>query len=540
MLDYLRVENFAVVEKAQMHFSPHLNVLTGETGAGKSILIGAVNLFLKKKVADNAIRGEDNRLLVEAMFSQGEEELILRREISRNRSICFLNGDMVPFSQLKEIAEKLLNIYSQNEHIYLLNPANHRIYLDEFSQDQQELLNLSQGYAHLNHLVSQLTDLKKKKDKAGETLDFINFQLEEIDNLKMEKGDDTHLEQRLLILSSAEEILSRAHQLSNELHQNDGSVYNIIAQNLDNMEYLKHIYPGLEILNEEMLHFYNLLPELSSSISNIIGGVDFSEEELNDIEDKLHRINRLKTKYKMNLDQLLDKRDRLKEERELYKDMNFSIQEKEKEINKGLEIYKELNTKLREKLKKKAHELGKLVEKELAKLEMSKAKFQVQIEEQEPGLDNLSERGTDKVEFYFTSNPGQPLGRIRDIASGGELSRLMLVLKSILRDEEDATYIFDEVDAGIGGKTAEFVGEKLQRIAENHQVICISHLPQIASFADVHFLVTKEFKKNQTFSYVQELSEEEKAREIGRLMVGSEVDGDVLKAAQRLLEKNRK
>lgn len=540
MLDYLRVENFAVVEKAEMHFSPHLNVLTGETGAGKSILIGAINLFLKKKVNDNTVRSDAERLIVEAMFSQGDDEFVLRREISRKRSVCFLNGELVPFIRLKEIAEKLLSIYSQNEHIYLLNPTNHRIYLDDYSQNHQLLLKLAQSCDQLNRLIDDLNELKSKEDKAGETLDFINFQIDEIDGLKMNKGDDQHLEQRLMILSSAEEILSRTHQLSDELHQNDESVYNVIAGNLDNMEYLKKIYPELEVLSEEMQHFYNLLPELSSTLSGIVGGVDFSEEELNEIEEKMLRLNRLKSKYKMNLDQLLEKRDALQKEREQLKDMDFSLKEKQKEIDNGFESYKALNLKLRDKRFKKGRELSKLIEKELAKLEMSKARFEVKIEENEPGMENISDKGTDKTEFYFTSNPGQPLGRLRDIASGGELSRLMLVLKSILRDEEDATYIFDEVDTGIGGKTAEFVGEKLQNIAENHQVICISHLPQIASFADVHFLVTKEFKKNHTFSYVRELSDEEKAREIGRLMVGSEVDNDVLKAAQKLIEKNKK
>ena len=171
---------------------------------------------------------------------------------------------------------------------------------------------------------------------------------------------------------------------------------------------------------------------------------------------------------------------------------------------------------------------------------MKKARFLVHVEENEPNLSNISEKGSDDLEFYFSSNPGQKPGRIRDIASGGELSRLMLVLKSILNTDLHATYIFDEIDSGIGGKTAEFVGEKLKRISENNQVICISHLPQIASFAGTHFLISKEFKKGETFSYVEELSDQERAEEIGRLMVGSVVNGDVLKAAQSLLQKNRR
>ncbi len=522
-----------------MNFSPHLNILTGETGAGKSILIGAVNHFLNKKVAETAIRGENNTLVVEAVFSRKDEEFILKREVNKKKSLCYVNGDLVPFVQLKEIAENLLNIYGQNEHVFLLNPANHRIFIDEFCQDQHLLDRLAERYNRLKALIAGLEELKRKGEKAAETLDFIRFQITEIDNLKMEKGDDEILEQRLTILSSAEEILAKSQQLIGDFYQNESSLYNTIAANLKNLHFLKEIYPGMVSLNEEVEHFYNLLPEISSTLSKIIGEVDYNEDELNEIEDKLNRLNRLKSKYKMDLDRLLQKKEDLIKEKNLLLDMDFSVKEMQKDIDNELREYKTLNLELRNLRKKKAGTLSQIIEKELKKLEMPKAQFIVKTEENEPDINNITDKGTDKIEFYFTSNPGQPPGRIKDIASGGELSRLMLVLKSILKDDLDSTYIFDEIDAGIGGKTAEFVGEKLKRIAENNQVICISHLPQIASFAESHFLVSKEFKKNQTFSYVEELSDKDRVKELARLMAGSAVNEDMLKAAQQLLEKNR-
>jgi len=540
VLDYLKVENFAVVEKVELRFSPNLNVLTGETGAGKSILIGAVNLFLNKKVPDNSFRGEENDLVVEAMFTEGDNEFVLRREANKKKSYCYIDGNIVPFLQLKEKAEKLLNIYGQNEHIFLLNPSNHRLYIDEFCKNEDLLTRLSGSYLKLKTLLNELDDLRKKGEKASETLDFIQYQIAEIDELKMGPGDDVFLQQRLLILSSAEEILSRSHLLIREFHQRDNSVYNTIAQNQKNLEFLRGIYPELETLADEVNQFYNLLPELSSVLSNIVGKVDFSEEELNEVEEKLLKLNRLKNKYKMDLNQLLQKREELVKERSILADMSYSLSEKQKEINRAFDEYKAINLELRNKRSEISRELSKTIEKELAKLEMAKAKFFIQVEKIEPGIDSLSEKGTDKLEFYFTSNPGMPPGKIREIASGGELSRLMLVLKSLLRDDSDSTYIFDEVDTGIGGKTAEFVGEKLKRIARGNQVICISHLPQIASFADSHFMVSKEFKKDQTFSYVKALSENERIKEIGRLMVGSDVNDAVLLAAQNLLEKNCK
>lgn len=542
MLDYLRVENFAVVEKIELEFSGGLNVMTGETGAGKSILIGAVNHFFNKKIPESAIRGENNKLVVEAMFSQGDEELALRRETSRKKSQAFINGQMVPFSQLKEKAENLFNIYGQNEHIFLLNPANHRLFLDEFCQNQDLLNRLALAYQHLKDTLAELAQLKKMADNAAEKLDFLGFQVSEIESLGMAQGDEAALEQRIKILSSAEEILSKAGTLVRVFHQDDNSLYNTIAENLKNLDYLKDIYSELAPMNDQLKQFHDLLVELSSTLSHITGHVEYDEEELNKCNEKLFKLNRLKTKYKVNFEQLLQKLADLKKERDLLANMSFSLKEKQKEAEQRFREYKELNLQLRESRTKKAGQLSALIEKELSKLEMKKAQFVVQVEEQDPNLadiTDITEKGTDKIEFYFSSNPGQKPGSIREIASGGELSRLMLVLKSISNTDVYATYIFDEIDSGIGGKTAEFVGEKLKRIAERNQVICISHLPQIASFADTHFLITKEFKKGQTFSNVKELSDSERVGEIGRLMAGSVVTDDLLKAARDLLDKNR-
>lgn len=546
MLDYLRVENFAVVEKVELEFSHGLNILTGETGTGKSILIGAVNHFFKKKVPGSAIRGENNKLIVEAMFSRGDEELVLKREISRKRSQAYINGQLVPFIQLKEKAEDLFNIYGQNEHMFLLNPANHRLYLDEFCGNRDLLDRLSESYHQLKKTAGELDELKKKGEKAAEKLDFLHFQVSEIEDLEMERGDDEVLEQRFKILSSAEEILAKADTLIRDFHQDENSIYNAVAENLKNLDYLREIYPELVPMVEEVNRFYDLLPELSAALSHLMGQVEYDEEELKRCEEKISKLNRLKSKYKVNFEQLLQKLAELKEERDLLANMDFSIKDKQKEVVQRFEEYKELNRQLRERRKKKSGQLSTLVEKELAKLEMKKARFLVRVEEHEPnpadlnGMTHITEKGTDKLEFCFSANPGQEPGHLRDMASGGELSRLMLVLKSIMDTDFYATYIFDEIDSGIGGKTAEFVGEKLKRIAKSNQVICVSHLPQIASFADTHFSISKEFKKGETFSYVKELSEQERVDEIGRLMAGSVVNGDVLKAAQNLLEKNRK
>ncbi len=539
MLEYIRVENFAVVEQSEVRFSEGLNVFTGETGAGKSILIDAISLFMNRRIADSSIRNGKEQLVVEALFTRGDEEYILRREMSKKKSLSFLNGRLIPFDQVKALAEELLNIYGQRDHVFLLNTVNHGLYLDEFSHNDDVLDRLAAVHQRLAAASRELSELRRKNKEVKDQLDYIQFQIHEIENLELEPGDDERLEQRVTILSSAEEIIARGNRVVEEFYQKEDALYNSISGCLRDIHYLKGIYPDLVPYADEVERFYNLIPELTASLSTIVNDVEYDEEELDRVESKLLKLNRLKQKYGLDLDGLLQKRDALLAEKDLLENIGFSIEEKNAEVERLLKGYREINGQLRGIRKKKAAELSRLIQKELALLEMDKARFEVKFEEIEPELGNVSERGTDRMEFYFSSNPGQDLARIKDSASGGELSRLMLTLKSLIDEGRFATYIFDEIDTGIGGKTAEFVGEKLRKISQANQVICISHLPQIACFADRHFLITKEFKKNETFSSTRVLQDEERVSEIARLMAGSAVNDDVLNAARNLLVKRK-
>jgi DNA repair protein RecN (Recombination protein N) len=540
MLSYLKVENFAVVEKSEIDFSKNLNIFTGETGTGKSLLIDAISIFLKKRIPENLIRDVENKLIVEAMFIEKSDEFVLRREVNKGKSLSYINGKLVPFVKLEEKIVHLINIYGQNEHVFLLNTSNHRVFLDTFSKNNELLIKIEEVSKQLKRLLKDLNGLKEKNKQVNEKTDFINFQISEIENLNMEKGDDKKLEHKLKIFSSAEEILLKSDQIIDRFYQNESSIYNAIAENLNNIEYLNEIYPELLPFKNEINKLYGLIPELSSTLSDVKGHVEYNENELNEIEEKLMRLNRLKTKYRLSLEELIEKLENLKVERDQLLNMEFSIKDKEKEIDKLLLKYIELNLELRKIRQKNACKLSSIVERELCQLAMEKAKFIVKFDEVEPDVSNFSENGTDKIEFYFTSNPGIKPANIKDVISGGELSRLMLVLKSIIDDEQSSTYIFDEIDTGIGGKTAEFVGRKLRKISQMNQVICISHLPQIASYADKHFLITKEFKQDKTYSFTKELNDEGKIEEIARLMAGSAVNENVLKAAQNLLRSRSK
>lgn len=537
MLSYLKVENLAVVEKVGLDFSPRLNVLTGETGAGKSILIDAVTLLLNKKAPAALIRGGEEKLTVEALFASGDEETVLRREVTRGKSLAFRDGEPVPFARVQEAAEARLNIYGQRDHVFLLNAANHQAYLDRFAGNGELLGELAERCRAVRVLQARRNELLEKKQQAGERLDYLGFQLQEIDALDLKEGDEERWQERLKILAAAETILEKARALVDDLHQKDESVYGVLARSLPAAEYLAAMFPDFAPLKEEIDRFYAALPEISAQLDALAARVEFNEGELNETAEKLSRLERLKAKHKLDLPGLLRRAEQMRAERDGLVNLQFDLADVEQEIARALAEYRARMERLRQARRQAAGKLGQLVVRELARLEMAKARFEARVEEVEPDAGNVAEDGTDRLEFYFSSNPGQPPGRLKDVASGGELSRLMLVLKSISGDEPGATFIFDEIDAGIGGKTAEFVGEKLRRIAERNQVICISHLPQIARFADRHFLIRKEVRGGQTFSSAAALERNERVREIARLMAGSAINADVLKAAELLLSR---
>jgi DNA repair protein RecN (Recombination protein N) len=539
MLSYLKVQNLAVVEKVDLDFSANLNILTGETGAGKSILIDAIMLLINKKTPANIVRNGKDKLTVEALFVQQDEEIILKREIAKNKSLTYLNGELVPFAIIKEKAEGLLSIYGQKDHIFLLNTANHQIFLDQFAQNGDLLKEMTEKCRSIRGLQAKRNELQAKNMQSKEKIEYMNFQLHEIENLNLHQGDEQLLQERLKILAAAESILEKSDILIQDFYQKDQSVYNLLARDQAAAAYLGSLFPEFSHWKDEIDRFFNLLPEISAFLNTLAGKVDYNENELDEISEKLSRLEKLKSKHKLSLEQLLDKYKQMCQERDELLNLNFSLNDIEKEITRELGEYKILLGRLRESRQKNGIKLSTAIVKELAFLEMEKARFEIRSEENEPSPENISETGADKIEFYFSSNPGQTLGRLKDVASGGELSRLMLVLKSISNDESGTTFIFDEIDSGIGGKTAEFVGEKLRKISARNQVISISHLPQIARFADRHFLINKEFKNNQTYSTATVLENSARIREIARLMAGSAINADVLKAAELLLAKSQ-
>ena len=419
MLTYLRVENLAVVEKTELSFSPQFNVLTGETGAGKSILINAIQLLLGKKFSDTVIRTGAEKVVVEALFAFGETEIMLKREIEPHKSLAFIDNRVVPFGQLKEKAASFFNIYGQRDHGFLLHPANHQTFLDEFSQNGPLLEQLAEQFRKAKKLHREWNDLNEKNTQAGERLAYLNFQLQEIENLNLKKEDEENWNERVKILAAAETIIGKANSLMQEFYLKEQSVYNTLAQNRSHSEYLQSMFADFIPFQDEIERFYKFIPELSAYLNGLVGKLEYNETELNELEEKLLKLNKLKAKFKSTLDQILERYEEMKAERDFLLQLNFSLADKEKEIAEVLADYRETLGQLRENRKKNGIRLSGLVVKELSRLEMKKAVFEVRVDEIEPTMDNLEEKGTDPIEFYFSSNPGQPAGR----SVGGRLGR---------------------------------------------------------------------------------------------------------------------
>lgn len=538
MLVYLKVENLAVVEKVVLRFGEGFNVLTGETGAGKSILIDALNLLQNKRLPREGQRNPQRPIVVEALFAEGDEETVLKREISAGRSLCFVNDDAVPFSRLQSDALAWLNIYGQRDHLFLLEQGNHLGYLDDFCGQDLPLSELKSAHQALRQSMADLQQVKNEKHGADTQKELLEFQIRELEQFGLRRGEEEELEAKVKIMASAEEIACKSSSLLVDLYDGECSVYSLLARSEQARNALRVLFPAEEALFVDMDHFFQTLPEMASFLRRIGDTVEYDESEFNLMQERLVKLGQLKKRYGATLDGLLDRLEQMRSEKEHLDNIEFSLLEAERSLQKKLEIYTAIHQRCRTIREAGARRLEKLVVEELKSLAMPKGEFAVRFRYQEPTPETVSAAGCDEIEFYFSSNPGQAPGPIREIASGGELSRLMLILKALAPSDGRACYIFDEIDTGVGGKTAEFVGARLKEIARKHQVLCISHLPQIAACATSHFLVEKRFEAGQTFSSVRLLEGDERVEEIGRLMAGSSSGRSVMQAAQELLQRH--
>ena len=540
MLYNLRVENIALIDKLNIEFAEGLNVLSGETGAGKSIIINSMNLILGERADRDLIRTGCDKARVEAIFYidydkykalleelgiKKSEELIISRELSASgKNICRINGNAVNLNGLKKLMRRIVDIHSQNSNQMLLNPSNHIKLLDNYLGNEITDLKseISEHFKKLRSLKRRLTELGGSKVKRRREADVLSFQINELEQANVEINELNALEKEKEVLSNAQQIsdaLSSSYEILYSSN-NERSVISSLTKCDDEISKISGFSSKYEKAAERIKDYLYGIEELAHELSEYNGEINSDEERINEISERQNFIKSLFRKYNVHTeDELQDYTQSIREKLNKYNTAEFEIKIITKDIKNQCAFLDKLYEKLTQKRRKAALELESLINGELKDLGMGNAVFKVEI-----GKDpkyKYKENGIDISEFYISTNPGEPSKPLSKIASGGEISRIMLALKNVFGKSDDtSTLIFDEIDTGISGKMALVVADKLASIALNKQVICVSHLPQIAVMADKNFLIEKTVMQNSTVSQIKEIKDGDLINEISRLSGG--------------------
>ena len=557
MLSYLHMQNFALIDNLSLELFPGMNVFTGETGAGKSILIGAINLILGERASSEQIRSGSEQALIEAVFIVDDkydplhtimdeygltisEELIISREISRSgRNTCRVNGRIVPLGTLKELGNVLVDLHGQHSHQSLLKPEKHFLLLDEYGGDEllTEKKRLAELFANWERVRQKLKSLGISREERARQLELLRYQSDEINKAELNPGEEETLSQRLLLLNNMEKLLSMANRAYAEIYGGEAaassSVFDRITAVKEEMSSLLKIDDKLEPFISILEEIASTLAELGHDLYNYLDNLTFFPEEVEEIKSRLEVYRRLKKKYGMTVEEVLSFAEKCSEEIAKLESSEETALLLEKELNNLWQEIEQCASILTEKRKQTAGILTKMVERVLGELGMENAQFSVNFAERELA----SRHGKEEIEFLFSANPGEPLKPLARIISAGEMARVMLALKSILAEQDHIpTLIFDEIDSGIGGKTIQKVAEKMSRLSKNHQVICVTHSPQLAGAADHQFYIFKEITGGRTTTCVSYLQGEKRVREIARMLNGGVTSEITRKHAEELLK----
>lgn len=551
MIKSLRIRNLATIEDLEIKLEQGFSILTGETGAGKSIIIDGIRLVLGEKGSPDIIRTGERETSIEAIFLLPQEgtakktdhELFMQRGISeQGAGKGYINGILVPIKKLKEKSSELVDIYGQSDHVFLRQREYQLNYLDHYANAIPAREDVSQRAQQLKDLLKLKKELETKEKEREQRLDFLDFQIKEIEKAQLKKDEEEELLYERNILKNAERIGSLVEEALNISYNQENSISSQLAKLQSTVKELSTFDKAFKEIEEAISQFNITIGDFSDFLIKFKERQTLSPEKLEIIEARLSQIEKLKRKYGNTAGEILDYLEKAKKEfNDLYTSQE-KLEDLNKEIKNKFEDYRKKAEALTGIRRVGARKLEKQIIKEINLLGMKKARFKIDIKTIPPhtqALDKVRERGNEEVEFLISPNPGEELKPLRKIASGGELSRVMLALKSIGKEiERLKTLIFDEIDSGIGGKTAEFVAQKLNALSNQHQVLCITHLPQIASFAPHHYRIDKKVAKKRTFTTIKKLSFEERVVEIARLLAGSRITETSLRNAREMLFHN--
>ncbi len=553
MLTELNIRNFAIIDELKVAFDGGLNVISGETGTGKSIIIGAVGLLLGERANADMIRSFEDAAVVEALFNIREyedlqkkvremgfgdgQDLIIRRVVSRSgKHRVYINGALASLTALAAIGESLINICGQHEHQMILDPKNHTDILDEFGglfPLRSAYREVYDRYLALNEKLRGLQELKKKREERE---DFLRFQITEISGADVRPGEDAALLEEKKVLTNVQKLIDLAEGAYEILYGKSGSVLTDFRSASGAVKEIRKIDPALKLSEGEMEELYYRIEEASFVLRDYAKRLSFDPVRMEALEERLELLGRLKRKYGGTLDAVLKKQTEAEEELRNIASVEEEIGKLSTDIAAERGRLIEAGEILSARRREAAAALQATIETEIRTLRMENARFVVTFRDRPEGDASLSEKGMDDLEFYLSTNVGEALKPLRGIASGGELSRIMLAVKKVLaRTGSVGTIVFDEVDSGIGGATAEIVGQKLREVARHHQVLCITHLPQIACCGDRHYRVVKRIVGERTNTSVTLLSEAERLEEIARMLGGVELTEKTRDHAREML-----
>lgn len=545
MLKNIHVKSFALIDEVEINLASGLNILTGETGAGKSIIIDAVNFALGQRVSKDVVRDDAEYALSELVFEINDDktkerlnqfdiplddnEVLIQRKITNGKSTARINGETVTLSTLKLIAAGLIDIHGQHDNQSLLSKTSQQNLLDTILSDELKelLIRMKDTYVNLNNKISEYEQLNTKE--AEKEIAFLQYELNEIDSASLHEGEDEALESDYKKMNNSKRIadlVSGAHRITGYDSEGAGS---LIGRALSMIRQASSIDDDAKDLELILNDIDGLLNDFNRSIADYEMSLDFSDEDYKNTEDRLNLINSLKNKYGKSIKEILDKRDEFEDElnrllnADEYKSALLSeIASLKKEAYK---LCKEISA-IR---KKGANKLSGEIAEALLDLNFLDSQFEIKVTSDE---ENMKQSGYDDIEFFISTNPGEALKPLNQVASGGEMSRIMLAIKSVCANDSTATLIFDEIDTGISGRTAQKVSEKMSRIAKEHQVIVVTHLPQIAAMADTHFEISKSVNNGRTITSIETLSEEGKIKELARMLGGVTITEKVLENAK--------
>ena len=551
MLRNLHVKNLALIDEMEVEFEEGLNILTGETGAGKSLIIGSINMALGQKVPKEMIKEGADYALVELIFEVKSEDTIRRlqemdifpedgmvimcRKITGGRSVAKINSESISAAKVKEAAQLLIDIHGQHEHQSLTGNKMQLALLDDYAKEETQKVKaeVKKRYEEYSSILKELEEKDIDKEQQQRELSFLEFEIQELEDACLREGEDEELEKtyrKMLNGKKIAEACGAAYRLTSE---NGESASDQIGRALREISVVTSCDAELQPLEEQLEQLDGLLNDFNRDMSSYLSGLEFEEEDFYETEKRLDELNHLKSKYGDTIEKVLEAKEEKIQRRDELLDYDAYLNQLKEQKKASEEALEKASKKLSKIRKKYAKELCRQVTEHLLDLNFETVDLSMEFEQ----TTHFTSNGYDEVEFLISTNPGEtpkPLGKI---ASGGELSRIMLALKTVLaNNDEIETLIFDEIDTGISGRTAQKVSEKMDLIGRNHQVICITHLPQIAAMADTHFLIEKTVESGRTTSKIHRLPQEESVAELARMLGGVSITETVLENAKEMKE----